>query len=226
NRGDIIDEDGIVRRGEKCRGYRLTPDYWKSHVVHCPDLQVNRAIHRLSMRERETWQNVHHWLQSKLLNLSFNLDRALEILPRLRAKKLSPTAHQVLMTEYCKRLAGLPWELTTDEYGRVHTPITSLARELRECVTWDGEPLVWVDLRNSQPLLLGMLAVKFLDSTKQERQKLLRKQFKKGQKPYKISRSAASHTIHQQSHTNHTPTIPTTTTDYQSEPPHDWWTLG
>lgn len=46
------------------------------------------------------------------------------------------------------------------QYGRFHSPITGLSRELRGRLTTDlDEPVLEVDISNCQPLLLGLMAV-------------------------------------------------------------------
>lgn len=46
------------------------------------------------------------------------------------------------------------------QYGRFHSPITGLSRELRDRLTTDlDEPVLEVDISNCQPLLLGLMAV-------------------------------------------------------------------
>jgi hypothetical protein len=49
--------------------------------------------------------------------------------------------------------------LEVDAYHRVHTPVTSLKRELRGCLTIGGKPLVSLDISNCQPLLLSHLVL-------------------------------------------------------------------
>ena len=41
------------------------------------------------------------------------------------------------------------------QWGRAHTAVTRLKRELRYCLTFDGRRLVGLDVANSQPLILG-----------------------------------------------------------------------
>src|SRR5262249_2528382 len=85
--------------------------------------------------------------------------------------------HRMQRDDYCRLLAGLPWALTPDEYGRLHSPLTRLERELRDCLTLAGEPLTRTDLKNSQPLIMGMMAGDWLTGTKQARGRLCHRQF-------------------------------------------------
>lgn len=47
---------------------------------------------------------------------------------------------------------------TVCRYGRFHSPVTRIPRELRCCFSVAGEGLVELDVTNSQPLFLGLLA--------------------------------------------------------------------
>ncbi len=47
-----------------------------------------------------------------------------------------------------------------DDFGRIHTPLTSVPKVLRKTLTVDGLPLASVDLKNSQPLLLAACVCK------------------------------------------------------------------
>jgi hypothetical protein len=51
-----------------------------------------------------------------------------------------------------------------DDYGRIHTNYTILKRDIRKkYLTIDGLPVVEIDIKNSQPLFLGLLLSKHMD---------------------------------------------------------------
>lgn len=52
------------------------------------------------------------------------------------------------------------WNTKADKYRRFHSCFTSLRKELRGYVSLNGESLVGIDIRNSQPLILAMLLKK------------------------------------------------------------------
>jgi hypothetical protein len=180
----IIEEDGDVNDG-KCRGYRLAAAYKNGHYVVCTDPNVNAGIHRLRFRkERETFQPVHHWLQDNLHRVHFDLDQALEIVPTLKPKKAnrrhpwrpSIPEHREQRAEYFRLLSGADrWEITIDDYGRVHSAITRLERAARECLSIDGEEIQWIDLKNSQPLFLAIFAGMWLNLSKTMKNRTLAK---------------------------------------------------
>lgn len=53
--------------------------------------------------------------------------------------------------------------------GRVHTNVTRIPREIRKFLRVGGENLVGIDIRNAQPLLIYLYAMKYLDRPGTER---------------------------------------------------------
>ncbi len=49
-----------------------------------------------------------------------------------------------------------------DRYGRVHSPLTNLRRQLRPALRIHGQELIEIDVSNSQPLILGFMGAKIL----------------------------------------------------------------
>jgi hypothetical protein len=180
----VVEEDDSVIPGKKCRGYRLTPDYWEGRTVVCTDNEINAAVHRAYCLEDRELQPVHRWLKGNLALVQIDQKKALEIVSKIKPKKLSAREHRRLRSEHVKLLAGNDWRLAVDEYGRVHTPITSLEKELRTCLSVGNRPLVWIDLKNSQPLMLGLLVRQFIKGNKWARERLIKRGFNKSQ-PYR-----------------------------------------
>lgn len=54
------------------------------------------------------------------------------------------------------RLHEQDWYFVADSFGRVHHNVSCLKRELRQFLRVDGEPLVELDISNSQPLFCGL----------------------------------------------------------------------
>lgn len=57
----------------------------------------------------------------------------------------------------CEGIRDGDWQWHVCEFGRVYNNITGLKRSLRRHLRVDGKPLVSCDVRNSQPLLVGLL---------------------------------------------------------------------
>ncbi len=75
-------------------------------------------------------------------------------------------------------LASGDYRATVCRFGRFHTPVTRLPRELRCCLSVGGARLVNVDLANSQPLIFGVLARDWLAGTPSARHRLCHMAFK------------------------------------------------
>jgi hypothetical protein len=182
----IVDCDNTSGCG-KAFGYRLTPEYRPAHKIVCTDDRLNAAIERAYDREGRAKLPVHRWLESKLSLLTFDTERALAIIAKLVPDSGSPLTrkeYREQRREYCRFLAdGVHW-FTPDEDGRVHTPLTSLENELVCCLSVGGEPLVEIDVRNCQPLLLMMLVREWTLSTRMAKSRLLNRKFTRKGDPY------------------------------------------
>lgn len=76
--------------------------------------------------------------------------------------------------------------------GRMHTVITQLKSELRQFVTYDGEPLVAIDVVNCQPYLMTVLLNPkfYLLNNMSERIKIYNKSYPSTPKPYYGSKNS------------------------------------
>lgn len=106
-----------------------------------------------------------HWfldvLHRRNLQWRFDLRRALQIVGTLEPDdgcRLTTAQYRAIVREQCIRMAERDRYITADAYGRVHTPITSLPKALRQCLSIAGRPLVGIDIANSQPLFAGVVA--------------------------------------------------------------------
>jgi hypothetical protein len=199
----VIDCPGREQEGT-CYGYRLTPDYRKTHRIVCTDNTLNRRIQKLYAREAGNPAPVHGWLRGKFDFLDFDLGEARLIIDKLkprrnsRGPKLDVAAYRQLLSEYCQRIADREFWFNSDKFGRVHTPVTALKRELRCCLSVKGQPVVGIDLANSQPLLLGVFGRQYF-AHRMARSRFLNKSFDGRQSPYcpQEVRAAAQRTNHE-----------------------------
>jgi hypothetical protein len=168
----------------RCNGYRITEPFRKTYRVVCPDAMINRKIY-VAYNDGIGLLPVHRWLEGKLAQLSFDLDAARAILATMKPKRkrrqerLTPAEYRQRLAHQAEMLANGDVWLVADAYGRVHTPITSLPRELRKCLKVNGSPLVNIDLRNSQPLFLGLMAVEWSKGSKYVKSRLRSRKFPK-----------------------------------------------
>lgn len=184
--GPVVECDGTAECGRKAWGYRLTPAYRKTHRVVCTDQKLALKVWSHYADDDARLLTVHHWLRGHLDRLKFDLERALGIVATMRPRPDSPMTideYRAAQVYRCERLAGGDHYLTRDAYGRVHTPVTSHHRELRCCLQVGREPLVGWDLKNSQPLIAGLIARQFCRS-KDARYRLGKATFTDDGNPY------------------------------------------
>ena len=209
----VVEWDQSFDKG-RSQGYRLRPEYRKTHRIVCLDDKLNRKIAKVYALEDRHRLPVHRWLEKNLERLRIDMEKTEGIIDTLKPKRQK---HEYTIEEYRQRvrdqvtlLRNGDYRCTVCRFGRFHSPITRLPRELRSSLSVDGVPLVNVDLANSQPLILGILVLQWLSGTKWARSRLRRLKFT-NTNPYhstdqRIARSLYSTTFN--STTSPTP-IPT-----------------
>jgi hypothetical protein len=92
---------------------------------------------------------VHHHLHGHLKALRIDEQAAIEAMHDGGFDPSNETA--------IRFIAARDWHFTVCRFGRVHTNITNLKSELRKHLSVNGEGLVNLDIRNSQPLVFAAL---------------------------------------------------------------------
>ncbi len=182
----VIDWDRSYVAGERSQGYRLRPEYRKTERIRCTDPDLSRRIIRNYKTMYGRVLPVHRWLAEKLILIEVDMAKAHEIIETLKPDEGSPMEiieYHELVTGQCRKLANQDHRLDCDAYGRVHTLLTNLPKELRCCLRVHGQPLLGVDLANSQPLIAALRACQFYNS-KNARYKLRVKKFDGSGDPY------------------------------------------
>lgn len=183
----VIEWDKSYRRNTKSFGFKLAPDYRKTRRVVCADDCLNRRVQKVYSQDQLSLLPVHDWLEEKLSLLDFDMPLAHSIIqtmhPDRKSSAMTDEEFRLLLTESCQKFVVGDLPLTVDKYGRVHTPVTSLSKELRRCLVVDGQNLVGLDLANSQPLIAGICAKQFYKS-RMSRSRLLKKAFENDNNPY------------------------------------------
>jgi hypothetical protein len=180
----VIDFDKKFVPDKHSMRYRVCPEFRTTWIAEYTDKALCQRIDKARLTAESNFLPVHHWLRELLKLLEFDLGRALTIVasvskvPEKRRKRvLSLDDYHLMLSEQCKAFkeeltSGTP-ELTCDQHGRVHTAFSRLPGIVRGCVSIGGEPLVGLDLKNAQPLFLGMVAVDF-QSSSQARNRILK----------------------------------------------------
>jgi len=97
--------------------------------------------------------DVHKYLRDQYRRLEIDLPLALRLLkkdPNYEINKIPP-----------QQIAAKEWSFSVCRYGRVHTDLTQCSKEVRPALRVDGQPLVEIDIANSQPLFLALLLINY-----------------------------------------------------------------
>lgn len=179
----VIECDWHYIKGEKSYGYRLTPRYaTKAKKVLCRDQDLARKIRE----HQNNFMPVHKWLSSHFERLDFDLELAKATIPTLPMKddcKITREQFELQASELARRCAAREHRNSVCRFGRFHTNLTSMSKNLRACLSVDGQQLVGVDLANSQPLIAAICAKRFYQN-KDSKTRLLNKVFQEGQSVY------------------------------------------
>ena len=137
----LVQCDNYYEKGKKSLGYRLCPELtertWR--LIR----RNSKAIVRNLRKTEDERSPVVRWLTK-------NLDRIEAVVPE-GLSWLDELALQAV-NEGC--VAFNP----EDEFGRrYHSNLTNLRSDLRKCLRVDGQPLVQIDISNSQPLFQAVV---------------------------------------------------------------------
>ncbi|MDE2095612.1 MAG: hypothetical protein KGL39_00015 [Patescibacteria group bacterium] len=189
-RSGIVESDHKTIPNKKSLGYRIARTSQVTHKVICNNPTTVQRIQKFYDSQNRIKAPIHRWLESKLLFLEFDLDQAIEIIQKLKPRKFKSLhdkkteicKYREKRIEYAKTLNDKQHYLIPDSFGRVHTLITALERELRCCLSVNGQALINIDLANSQPLLLGIFARQYFRN-KKSRYRFLNKHFTQNKSP-------------------------------------------
>jgi hypothetical protein len=91
-------------------------------------------------------------------DLEFNIDLANKHLTKIHNSKAKKSTMQYMHAfTSVARFYHKDWSLKFDKNGRLHTNLTMLPSKFRPCISFNGMPLIGVDVSNTQPLLLASL---------------------------------------------------------------------
>ena len=147
----------------KCYGYRLGPR-WEGVRHERVTLSARALLKSMEKvgqaRATEIETPAHRYIWDCLRQVTID-DPAAEA--ELDAMMDGATPQQtdgyIGQRMLCEGIWDGDWQWHVCEFGRVYNNITALKRSLRRHLRVDGKPLVSCDVRNSQPLLVGLLCL-------------------------------------------------------------------
>ena len=154
--GGVVECDGYYVENEKSLGYRLRAPHSEARIVRTAlaDRQTAEKVRANRQAEfKKVRLDVHKYLRDQYRRLEIDLPLALKLLegdPNFEVVKIPP-----------QQIAAKDWSFSVCRYGRVHTDLTQCPREARPALRIDGQPLVEVDVANSQPLFLALLLINY-----------------------------------------------------------------
>lgn len=178
-----IEPDGVYWPGDqqimgKCLGYRLgehlrpAQTKWRWQPVRSNTL--HKRIVRWKNRSEQTLSPRQRLMLAELKELAIDGNSARAMVPAIVQSRIPDWEKAIKSGKIRKSLEDLKkefaqqlfrqieaiergdWYLKPDRYGREHSNITNLTSELRQFLSFHGEPLENVDTSNSQPLFLGL----------------------------------------------------------------------
>lgn len=151
----VVECDGCYIEGEKAFGYRLGPLFRTDRIIRttidgstAEKVRANRRTESKKIR-----LPVHRWLRSQFRSLDVDLPRALSLLssdPNYEINKIP-----------VEQIAAKEVEFSFCSMGRVHTSLTRCPKVVRPALHVSGEPLVGLDIANSQPLFLSLVVINY-----------------------------------------------------------------
>lgn len=169
----ILEQDDFYHQG-KSYGYRISGEHdvedFKIHEISTYVLVKKLWNHKNSRivdgenHEKDSTALIDH-LSSFFEGLSIDYEGALNKLQEIKAALIEEGKNRKATNVYCSCKFTLDTlhnktyrRIFRDGTGRrLFTPITSLKRELREYLSFDGQKLVIMDIANSQPFFVNQL---------------------------------------------------------------------
>jgi hypothetical protein len=153
----VIECNHKYKRGEYAMEYRLLPPWRDADLVEVtlrnPELAVRLLKAQSDNSRRDSWEPVHYGLEHRLGQVRVDEQAARRLICRQFSEKQRRTRQIVNIIQ-----AGHP-RMSVGTTGRVFSPVTQPSKQLRPCLTVNGQRLFEQDVSSSQPLLLGLLCM-------------------------------------------------------------------
>jgi hypothetical protein len=182
--GNVIVTNSLYQVGVISKGYRLTPEYiGATKKVELVSTGINQRLKDFLTQEQLKQdlrlRKVNHLIEYFNNDLQIGLNEVHAFIEwykhkmeKLREsasftsnKKRDEAKARILnrvfyMKAVVKAFLRQDFQQKRDDAGRLYSPLTSLKKELRAFVTYEGKPLGSVDITASQPYLLQILLKK------------------------------------------------------------------
>jgi len=148
-------------KGCRAYGYRFRNPAYRNAKFRLRLLSKKKLIDRLHGYKTVT-KPVQTWLKKNLEKVEI-LDVADEKLREIAvAEDIGTGSIESRVDSYREQIRWIRekvWRFQVDGFShRIHTNLTQLKTELRAYLRVDGQPLVEIDIKNSQPLFIGLAA--------------------------------------------------------------------
>ena len=160
----LVECDGIYRAGIKSFGYRLADPVLRQAQHRLYPIE-DAAIARRMNKRSEIRYSVQRWLKANNERLEVaNIDDRFVEMTACRSwrddgEKGSVAARKECYLECLRWIRDAHWVFSFDGFARrCHNNATALKRECRRFLRVNGIPLVEIDIKNSQPLFIGLAA--------------------------------------------------------------------
>ena len=141
-----VDEAYDWQHEHYSKGYRFTEQY-ADRRLRQSTISDLRVIDKIA--EPRPTSRIDRYLWKFLIKVQIDEEQA------------SVVATDWLQEQMLTQIRECRWRYEVDDYGRRHTNLTNLWKEGRKCLTYQGQPLIGWDIRNSQPLFLAIAAMQW-----------------------------------------------------------------
>lgn len=161
----IIETDNQYFPNVKSKGYRLTKKYRDVMFkkVEIVDKKLIAKIEKHKQVQKSTSNSTYEYLEYCLKNVSVDYSGAYNYI-----EQNITGFNRFISYNLSLDLINSPEDrsLIVDSIaGRVHTNVSNLPKKLRKFLSYKNEPLVEIDLANSQPFFLNLLILRYYTET-------------------------------------------------------------
>lgn len=167
----VILTDNWYIKGVKSKGYKFTPRYTgKNKIINVVDRNLIKAVKAESRFKVSMTKKYNHLFKWYNEDLQIDYDLAMDFIgddlarklanPNLRDFDAKTKQYKDPIVQYncshlnIERIAYGDFALSVDDnVFRLHSTISNLRSELRNCISFGGRNLVSIDIKNSQPFI-------------------------------------------------------------------------